>query len=62
MGPRQLQTVWLDDPDPLTVALRLDDARSEYCDGLEKLVARQAAEIAELRALVASNPRREGSF
>ena len=53
---------WLDDSDPLALALRIDDERSDYCERLEQLVARRAREIADLRARLAPKMRSERSL
>lgn len=45
------EEVWLQDADPLTEALRIDDLRSTYCEQLEKRIAQQALEIEVLRRL-----------
>ena len=43
---------WLQDEDPLTEALRIDDLRSEYCQQLENRIAELSAEVEVLRALL----------
>lgn len=43
---------WLQDEDPLTEALRIDDLRSEYCQRLEDRIAELSAEVKVLRALL----------
>jgi hypothetical protein len=37
--------------DPLTLALRIDDLRSDYCEHLERRISQQALEIDLLRKL-----------
>jgi hypothetical protein len=44
-----MKDVWLEDPDPLAAALRIDDLRSVYCERLEKLVDQLTLEIQKLR-------------
>ena len=49
---RAQEEEWLQDEDPLTEALRIDDLRSEYCQQLENRIAELSAEVEVLRALL----------
>jgi len=48
---------WLQAADPLAEALRIDDARSDYCQQLETRIAELSAEVEVLRGLLQQKER-----